>query len=257
MKTFRQFITETQEKKKKQSNGYHVGHAVFGSHSIPYHERLADSVREEYSILSAKSSEEKEAHLEKHYKIDKEDKKPISNYSLQSYDLNQSLIHKHLHPDDHWHAADHERMHGPLVSAMDKTLSKHKTPEDMHVYTGAGFSPERFKEKDHKPDQHIKVHLPAYTSTSLHQSQAEVFAKKDPVEHKGEYSDHQHMLKIHVPKGSGGLYLGSRSQFPQEKEFVLPRDSKVHVHPKPDIHQPLGVGKKPIAIWHAHLVHGE
>lgn len=262
MKTYRQFVTETEQKKKKSNpvSVYHVGHAVFGSHSIPLHDRMLDQkVHEDsYSIPSGKDSAKKVADLDSHYKLDKDDKKAVTSYTLQSAHLNESLLHKHLNPTDHFHAADHERMHGAQVKKMDTFLSKHKTKEDMHVYTGSGFSPERYKDKNHQKDQPIKVHLPSYTSSSIHQHVAEDFAKHDAHEdNKGAYKDHHHMLKIHVPKDSHGAYLGKHSQFPEEHEFVLPRDSKIHVHPEPTVHHPLGKGKKPIAIWHAKLVHGD
>jgi hypothetical protein len=251
MKTYKDFIAESKKKiaieddKKKSTQVYHPFFATIGKHSI------TNDVREDYDAYSvSKPNDELHDTLSKHYKLSDHETHNVKKYTAQSYDLNKSLIDKHNDPSDAWHAADHDRMHGAHQSGLDKALANHKTPKDMHVYTGTAINPERFHEKG---ADHIKLHLPAYTSTSIERPIAESFAKKDDAstgDH--EFKNHHHMLRIHVPEGSQGVYAGKHSHYPEEKEFTLPRDTKLHVNPRPTTYHPTS-SNRPIAIWHATI----
>lgn len=132
---------------------------------------------------------------------------------------------------------------------LDNALHKHRTPHDMHVYSGIEFNPKRL---GHQGDQSgiYKVHLPAYTSASLHPKIAEYFGKRHD-SNDGAIN----IVKIHVPKGSRGAYIDHISLNQGEREFVLPRGSKLHIHPEPTVTMTKGSFPDKLHVWHAKLVH--
>ena len=67
------------------------------------------------------------------------------------------------------------------------------------------------------------LHHPAYLSTSLNKSTAKRFS---PHDNKNE----KNVLKIHVPEGSSGSYVGHISFNPKEKEFILPAGTNLKYH---------------------------
>lgn len=73
-------------------------------------------------------------------------------------------------------SSEHHANSRSLAKKMDKHISTaikmHKAEKDFHVYSGMSFTPEYKKGK---------IHLPAYTSTSLSKKVAQDFAK--PVNH--------------------------------------------------------------------------
>lgn len=101
----------------------------------------------------------------KHYDV--HDMESFRDYTSDSSEINASLLHNHKY-------SDHQ------IEGVKKALTKVKTPHDIEVHTGTAFSPERYKDHNHPPHENIKVHLPAFTSTSLKPSIAHGFSKHDP-----------------------------------------------------------------------------
>jgi hypothetical protein len=166
------------------------------------------------------------------------------------------------------------------VHTMDDAMQQVKTPHDMHVYSGVSFHPIMMHHQ--RTGKHFGLHLPAFTSTSLRPSIAASFAKsgkagvfdtrtispksaKDDWNTTDHYTTVGHVLKIHIPKGSAGVYVGhtddwrSSMRF-KESEFILPRHSKLIIGGKsaqlhkmtyPDSDRV----EKSLHIWHAKLVH--
>jgi ADP-ribosyltransferase exoenzyme len=203
---------------------------------------------------SAASSNElfkKHQELENHYHEDHysdEERRAIGNYCDDSSEINENLYkRKPLSSEDIAHTYH-----------LDNACKKKQTPTDMHVYSGIGFSPARFKKKNQLDP--IKVRLKAYTSTSIRHSVGEAFSQSDyndsdarrMTEH-GSVQNHNHVLKIHVPKGSHGAYVAHMSSIAAENEFLLKRGSYLHIHPTPEYKT--NERGKPLAIWHAKLVH--
>lgn len=252
MKTLATFLKESATKTVKKPQTFYT---VFGQHAVPYHDR---AVKEDASgsVLPTNATHDSEEHhksLSSHYKFDEHEGKHIYRYTADSTPLNRSLIHKHENPTDAWHHADHEREHGEHQKHLDSILSKHKTPETMHVFSGTSFNPERMKPKDHDGKSHFKIHLPAYSSTSTSQMNAGFYSSKDHDSHKAgqAHGEHNHMLHITVPKGSKGAYVAHHSRH-DEKEFLMARGSNLKVHPHPTIINHHG---STTALWHAHLEH--
>lgn len=151
------------------------------------------------------------------------------------------------------------------ISNIDHLVKSFRTPHDMHVYSGVKFDPLQF----HQGNKVMKVRMPAFTSTSLRPDKAEYFTGdsghhwSDP---EDEYNDKKirsyNILKIHVPQGSRGMYVGHYSGSMGEREFILPRNSKLHIHHEPQIidasdhDRERNLGDISIKqVWHAKLVH--
>jgi hypothetical protein len=99
---------------------------------------------------------------------------------------------------------------------LDHALHHQVTPDNMVVYSGIS--------NDHaaKVRSNDVVHHPAFLSTSLRMSTAQMFS------HSQSSRD---ILKIHVPAGHPGAYIGELSgSNSHEKEFLLPRGLKLRIH---------------------------
>ena len=88
------------------------------------------------------------------------------------------------------------------------------------VYSGTRIDP-----REHMDENKIVNH-PAYLSTSLDKQKAYLFSKKHSSRDENDII-HRHMLKIHVPKGSNGMYVENNVGLRGEKELILPRDTKL------------------------------
>lgn len=178
----------------------------------------------------------------------------LFNYTRYSSDLNQHLHNRHL-----GHAVSEYKglKHDTHVKALDKAFDEAKpAPEDYHVYSGVHFSPqdlidhqERSKgrkaaEVKGEGDDHIKVHFPAYTSTSLSPHRAQYFAKND-------LEGCKHIIKFKIPKDSKhGTHLAGISNFESEMETLLNRGRNAKIHKTPEV-KDTPQGK--VKIWHAQL----
>jgi hypothetical protein len=107
------------------------------------------------------------------------------------------------------------------MSIMDSALHHHSTPEPMTVYSGV--SSEHAQDILHSE----KVHHPAYLSTSISYHTASAFAKDT---HFKKSERHKHVLAIHVPQGHPGGYIEHHTSIPMEHEFILPRDTVLHIN---------------------------
>lgn len=105
------------------------------------------------------------------------------------------------------------------MKIMDDALRHHTTPHDLTVYSGLG----QFHGDVVATNQ--RVHHPAYLSTSLRPDMAMGFAHC----HLHGTDVVAHLLKIHVPQGHPGAYVDHISRNPGEQEFILPRDTTLHI----------------------------
>jgi hypothetical protein len=204
-----------------------------------------------------------QGNLKDHYKP-VEDHDPGHREHIHAYVHSSSALNKHLLS---WPLEDEHGEHADRIRHLDEAVKAHRTPEDFHVYSGLGFHPEHkmYRSSDDKP--YMNLHMPAYTSTSIDHTVASRFTsrrvnspyfypKNPSVVDRFQHKDHGHILKIHVPQGSHGLFIhGYDKEWPQ-KEFVLPRDSKLHIHKTPTIGQiKWRAEPENVHVWHAKLVH--
>jgi hypothetical protein len=203
--------------------------------------------------------------LEVHRKLDTPagdwNKQPNSEhtyrYSNYSYDLNEHLIQKHKAEKDPFYNSSPSmtKKHETVIKGIDKHLKSSKLTHDLHVYHGTvGFNPDKLAAQH--PQRKIKSH--AFMSTSVNKNLAHQFAggtglsdnnkNKAFTNIEAERANGAHILHIHLKPGQHGKYLGSNSKHHDEKEFLLPRNTTLKVHPDPTV---LHDGTK---IWHSHVV---
>lgn len=186
--------------------------------------------------------------------------KHLKTYTEGSSDLNKTLYTHHVThtapPDkvpDRFVKAKHHNLH-----ALDKAVEHHTLGHDLHVYSGTHFNPGDVA-KQHEENH---IHLPAFTSTSIDKTTAEHFAysatyANSRLNRLSEHSDekvHGHILHIHLKAGDKGAYIGTHSIYgSSEKEFTLPRNTRIKVHRTPTIHHNNFNGHT-YAVWHAETV---
>lgn len=184
-------------------------------------------------------------------------KSAVGDYTSDSSTFNHHLINRAVdlkatkNDPDH---DTHERIVNGFTDKMDKNLTTHKTHTDLHVYHGASFNPG----KEAAKSSDSLIHLPAYTSTTIHKAASGFFASptnRRQDDHANDVVD-RHVIHFHVPEGHHGLYVGAHSEAGNEHEFTLPRDTIAKIHPKPDIitdtHPKTG-NKTNWHIWHARV----
>src|ERR1700722_4866973 len=173
---------------------------------------LNESIVSDHKSLSKHYTFESMPHhlksIVRQYTDDSED---LNSYHWNKHELNKTGQGHHFDADSR---AEHESKH------LDTALEAHRTPHDVTVYAGIKGDP---RERANKEGV---VHHPAYLSTSLNKRIAQGFANSNrhPDRNNGTI-DHAHTLKINVPKGHSGAYVGNKgiSEAPKEKEFILPR----------------------------------
>lgn len=188
--------------------------------------------------------EDRIGRAENHYNGDKakveQKTKDFNQYTTDSLHINRSLLHLHargIDPSDHENALNHliHRTPNALrpaealaeIPKLDAALKTHTIPahETFHVYSGVSkdFNISKLRENNEK------VHLPAYTSTSLDPKVAASFAS-------GLGKDHREMLRIKIPKESQhGTFIGSATSNDQEHEFLLHRGKTIKFDGPPKI----------------------
>lgn len=176
-------------------------------------------------------------HLVKADKTVGKEKEHVQAYTRDSTYLNRHLYNKHVDGEHH----DSE-VHGIPVKEMDKAVTRNKLHHDLHVYSGVTWHPGELA-KQHQ-DRHI--HLPAYTSTSLDKGVAHSFAT-------GDKNNQQHVIHFHLKKGQAGKYVEHHTENPGEHEFILPRNTTVKIHPRPDRYYD-HLSDTETHVWHAHVV---
>lgn len=190
------------------------------------------------------SYDEQEARLHAHYDfpgLNKDDKKPLNDYSFSSYDTNHALINMHKDPDKIHHQEAYE-MKKNHIDDLDGILGKYKTPENLVVYHGAGFDPDEYASLH--PDRQITS--PAFFSTSLDRLTAHPFSRSTKWLIGDEWKNHlphtddsrvaavqQNVLSIKIPKGSPGFHIGKYGSFAHEHEFLMPRNSVLRIAKEP------------------------
>jgi hypothetical protein len=145
----------------------------------------------------------------------------IHNYndSHQSKLMNGYLWEKHKDPEGFPHNETTETN----IRKLDSAIHEFKTPHKLAVYSGTKHDPRELKNSEGI------VHHPAYLSTSIDESVGNRFAGYNASKDNQNIA-HEHVLKIHVPKGHPGVYVpskGSNAFYDTEKEFILPRGTNL------------------------------
>lgn len=144
--------------------------------------------------------------------------------------------------------------HRKGMMTLDEATYAHTTPHALALWSG--ISPEH-ADKVMTNDQ---VHHPAYLSTSLSPHVAAAFTRFKADE-KGGGGIEGHMLKILVPHGHPGAFIGHVSMVHNEKgemgehEFILPRGTVLNIHHDKRVYAPMphSDGKSFFTIHHATI----
>ena len=137
--------------------------------------------------------------------------KQLHTYIRDSFPLN----YYHWSPSKSEEAGVSKSRLKSQTKILDSAMKAHKTPKGMTVWSGTFHDPRERKNK-----QGIVRH-PAYLSTSIRRIVGETFADIH------EDNEVGHLLKIHVPKGNEGAYVGHLNYSKGEHEFILPRNTKM------------------------------
>jgi len=153
---------------------------------------------------------------------------PVRDYTDQSSDINDAL-HKHYRGKKEINR--NKGWIGGHIEKLDTILAKFKLSKPATVYSGIPESIEQAYEK-YQADRSkpIRLHLPAYTSTSTSLSVAKGYAKVSGSTYSGE-----HILMIELPIGTPAVSVKSVSNYKEENEVLLPRGMNIEVHPTPSI----------------------
>ena len=172
----------------------------------------------------------------------------IKNHTTGS-DINKNLFNMHV-------AGTPEKSSLPL----DGALQKNKLTKDMHVYSGVQFNPGKVASQNDQ--RHID--LPAYTSTSTSKSVAADYAGQHREKQEDGFT-HHHIIHFHLKKGQQGAFVGNNpdvakkhqmSNFSSENEYIVPRNTRVHIKETPDIYTH-EAAKMKYHVWHAHVADSE
>lgn len=215
MKSFTQFLKEKKKAFVVTAQPVHGAHTkpkkAFTVTAQPVHGK--HSIKEEQKSEGHWSFEEENRTglpdtLQSHYahdKLDSDEKKHLKEYSTSSAGLSSYLIDKHKGDSITNHNYDEK------ANVISRIHDRHKLPEAIKTYHGTSFDPREAGDSD--------VNFPTAISSSLNKHVARNFSKAVTNKKTGDYE--RHIITFHMPKGSGGYYLGKNSQYDEEKEFLM------------------------------------
>lgn len=179
----------------------------------------------------------------------------LYKYSKQSWETNKELLNKatgqpslpSLTPSQYDSESSKEykkenaQIHDEHVKSLDSSFHHPNAvlKHDVHVFHGTN----KFNPGEEAKKGSGRITMPGYTSTSIDPRVAHDFAGT---------SDDSHIIHIHLKKGQRAHYLGSHSNYDNEKEMMLPRNTTLQIHPTPTVTHN-GDGTK-THVWHGHVV---
>lgn len=167
-----------------------------------------------------------------------------AGHETGSGEVNAHLIESHIKKTPIKKTFDFSRDDDPdypsqtlHIDHLDDALSLNKLDKQLITYSGLGFNPAHIM-KDNL------LHLPAYTSSSTNKQVALIYARPD---NNGD----GHILQIHHPKGSTGMYIGDNEDYSPfyQKEHLMPRGVTIKIDQIPEIHE--GDDGKKLHVWKA------
>lgn len=213
---------------------------------LPMSHEAMNSFREDFKLDNAHLSPERpeadaEAHIYAHHKFLSKhyDDNPIDdeiyNYTTDSSALNRHLVQLHLQGKDV--SEGDIAPHGHDIANLDYALSEKELPAPLTVYSGIKFNAGLRAAKN----SYNRIVMPGYLSSSIDIDQAHPFSRsviRGTEAEKAGYTRgavDRHYLRIHLPQGFGGYYIGHKSAHDHEREFLIPRMTTLQVMPNPRI----------------------
>jgi hypothetical protein len=216
------------------------GHA-HETHAAEHHDKMDDNANPHIGSYAHEVQGELETRHDMS-KLNHGERASLDSYSSSSFYLNKDLHNARAEG----RAPSPE--HHSQIEQLDSALKRQKLPYHLTVHHGAYAD----IGKEAAKTSSRQVHVPSYTSTSIKPSIATRFANlhHDPQTGKSV----THVLRIHLPKGHHGIYLGTRSQFSNEHEFLMPRNTRLRIAEHPEIHPHPHDKNTQVHIWDAHPV---
>lgn len=209
-----------------------------------HYEKWDDSANHHIAPSASEVQDELETRHAMHH-LSSPERDKLSEYSDSSWHLNKELYKSHTE------GRRHDPHFDQNVSHLDSALKRHKLAEPLTTYSGTHF--DVGAEAAKTPSR--EIHLPAYTSSSIRPSVARGFAQEKRPDANNPAKKVSHIIRFHLPKGHHGLYLGTRSNFSNEHEFLLPRNMRVKISEHPEIHpHPYDAHNHEVHVWDAHPV---
>lgn len=196
-------------------------------------------------------------HLDSIHNYSDEEHKHLSNYANGSWNLNKTLLKHHLNrttpPEiiSGKEQRDSDHITGHHLNVLDHLTHRNLLSHDTSLISGLGWSPKHQMKKYGTN----RLHLPAYTSTSLDAHTAMSFSKENFGKNrwpKGEDTHHHHII-FHMPKDSPAAWIsGAKGHDMHEREFLLPRKTTIDLHPVPDTYKTEGGSH--YHFWHTRNI---
>ena len=185
----------------------------------------------------------------------------IGRYTSDSYNLNDYL-HRHYRKAAHTVTKDDEKNYKNQVQSLDRALTLRRLKNPLTVYTAVPESPANawavYGADVRRP---IRLHLPAYTSTTTSLKVAIIFAEDNlspsSVDHrrhpprnikKGARDNGNQIIMLTIPAGTPASSVKNVSEIPEENEVLLPRGMDIEVNPRPTLL------KNGDYVWHAQVI---
>lgn len=189
---------------------------------------------------SLKEIDELHNELTKNENYSDQEKKEIKRYADSSFGLNANLLAKHHFNEEHG-----EHVHGSFpdkephhLPTLDK-ITKKPLKRPLTTYSGVSFDPRKIMTSDGR------IHLPAFTSTSLDLETAKRFGSTDPKQTKTK-----HVIKFDLNPENQGAYIANHTELSSERELLLPRNSTITIH-----HSVPDEKDQSITVHHATVTH--
>ncbi len=174
-----------------------------------------------------------EKRLSPHYSYTPNEEMAINDLMYRSHHYNRKLAtNEKMTPEEQTH-------HNHILDA----IKRHRTPTSFHVYTGITHHLSHLFPTD-------TIDFPSYKHTSLSKKISVGFADR-------------HIIKIHIPKGAHGIYVGDaakQGEGLESHEFILHPNAKIKLEKNPkQIEAYSNFGKssrtRNYLLWHATLIH--
>jgi hypothetical protein len=235
------YLAKNQINERFKLENQHISPSVDPSRSHSYH-----YYDQEENLLKEYGQTKKSLHPE------------IFRYTEDSNYLNRTLWEHFLGTGSDY---EDDRIGGHNLKILDKALQSRQLPTKLTVFAGVKYNPGLEAAKN----SYNRLYHPGYTSSSIEPGTGLEFASKIKRGRVKEdlFNDDpgdRHILKIHLPAGHPGEFIGTRSNFDNEKEFLIPRQTTFQIMPHPTIVRAnrgkygprLGVDH--IHLWDAHPV---
>lgn len=181
----------------------------------------------------------------------------IYQYTSDSSGLNRYLVQEYAagrEPED-------KGAYGHNIPNLDYALSEKELPAPLTVYSGIKFNAGLRAARN----SYNRIVMPGYLSSSIDIDQAHPFSRSVMRGTEAEKAGYtrgavdRHYLRIHLPQGFGGYYIGHKSVHDHEREFLIPRMTTLQIMPNPKIIRARRAMEGPLSsayhhFWDAHPV---